>query len=301
MKITRLLTPATTGAALVAAALALAPAASATGHRTSTSSRSSTLPAASKVFPTPGKQVTVTPGSTSTSPSGASLDWTIPACRGTVFASFLLKQGSSVYLHERGSATAYPFQPTPQTVTVTYSPADPSQGPLSAGPVRVTTATKAAATGSKTYKARTSTVTAVLGRAADPDPATLPIAAHVIPVPAAEQVTVVPTGTTPFPTSATLDWTLPACRGTVYAYFQLDQDQPYGTQTYVQEKGMNAYPCASTPQTLHVKYHGVDPSARALVAGQVELTMKTYGSATNWQNLGMSDSYLPAVLSTQGS
>lgn len=287
-------TPASISAGLAAAALALAPAASASTHDASTSSRPTALPAASAVLPTPGKQATITPGNTATSPSGASLDWAIPACRGTVYASFILNQGQNVYLHEHGTATAYPCRSTPQTVTVRYSPADPSQGALVAGHVSVTVTTKPAATGSRTYQTRTSTRPAVTGAAPVPD------ASKVVLTPAAKQVAITVTNQQFSPAYATVDWTLPACTGTVYAYFQLDQKQSTGTQTYVQEKGSTAYPCSSTPQTLHVRYHPVDPSAKALTAGDVDLTTTTYVGATN-QPATTSSATLPGVLTTQSS
>ena len=294
MKIPRLLAPAATAVLIAATAVALAPAASASGHHRShhRSHRSAVLPAASAVVPTPGQQVTLTPASDASGSTTASLDWTIPACRGTVYATFTLKQGPAVYLKDKGGvATAYTCQATPQTVTVRYSPADPSQGALSAGQVSVTTTTKPAATGSKTYKTATSTVTAVSSAPALPDAST------VHPTPAAKQVAITVTGQQWNPSYATLDWTLPACTGTVHAYFQLNQ----GQQIYLQEKGSTAYPCTSTPQTLHVRYHGVDPSAGALTAGNVDLTTTTYAAATGSGVTTNSGYTLPGVLSAQGS
>ncbi|MEH3075399.1 MAG: hypothetical protein PGN11_01760 [Quadrisphaera sp.] len=265
MALPRLVAPFAASALLATAAVALAPAASAHGGLSS-------LPAAASVAPSLTSVVTITATGDASAPTAASAQWTIPACSGTVYAEFVLRQqgagGSpSVYLQDKGFR-AYPCQPAPQAVTVLYGPADPSQAVLTTSPVVLTTTTSSAASGGEQTSSASTTVKAVASAKG------LPKGSAVVPRYA--QGVVRHDGG-----SAAARWVVPACTGSVRAVFTLFQD---GESSPRAAQGPTTYPCSPADQLVTVQYGPTGGGAPAVHTGPADLwvdTLSARGGATS--------------------
>lgn len=273
MDLPRLLAPTAATALLAAAAVALAPAASAHG-RHHTGSAAAGLPAAASVVPRLAGGVTVTADAGASVPTSASADWTVPACSGTVYATFLLTQrtadgGRSVYLQDKG-ARAYPCQAAAQTITVRYGAADPAQGALTAGDVVLTTTTYAAASGGRQTSSTSTTARAVVSATG------LPEATSVVPR-FLQGVSLHADAGSPTGVSAAARWVVPACTGTVRAAFTLFQDGEARPRA-VQGDGPAAFPCSPADQVVTVVYRPTTAGSPALHAGRADAWVDTYGS-----------------------
>lgn len=260
MHLPRPVTSVAASALLAAAAVALAPAASAdTGQ----------LPGGAAVVPVLASSVTVTAAPGATPPTGASAQWTIPACSGTVYAIFLLRQRGadgawSVYLQDKGTR-AYPCQATPQTVTVRYGAADPSQGALTTGDVQLTTETYAAASGGAQTSSTSTTAKAVASSAGLPKGSSVVprflqgVARHADP-------------SSPTGVSTAARWVVPACSGSVRAAFTLFQD---GESSPRAAQAATTFRCSPADQVVTVSYQPTRAGAPAVHAGAADLWVDT--------------------------